>query len=443
MTNRTLLFSTFLLYLAFVVYGSLVPFHLRYMPFDEAWASFRHIPYLKLDVVSRADWIANIVLYIPLAFFGCAWLTGFNGNRLPGLITILLIFLFCVSVAVSVEFTQIFFAPRTVSLNDLIAETIGSLCGVSIWILGHRRITRLWQAFREGGRESVLAALTFLAAAYIALSLFPYDFVISPHELSMALSSGNHGWLIAGNCSNNWLRCGARQIGELVAISPLGILIGLAFPRIHYKRIFLIGIALGFVLESLQLLLESGTSQGLSVMLRGAGLLIGTVIGHLLHSYGPVPVARFIRRAVPLAVLPYLFFLAALNGWFSRPWLGPADGFARFSKVHMMPFYYHYFSSEAAAMASLLAQAVMYAPIGIVLWAGFFVKSRQGAPKFLLAALVTAVLSLIIEMGKLMVPPKHPDFTDVLIGIAGAFFAWTLTYWIQCVLTEKRMAPQN
>ena len=85
----------------------------------------------------------------------------------------------------------------------------------------------------------------------------------------------------------------------------------------------------------------------------------------------------------------------------------------------------------------------MYAPIGIVLWAVFFVKSRQGAPKLLLTALVTTMLSLIIEMGKLMVPPKHPDFTDVLIGIAGAFFAWALAYWVQCVLTDKRMAPQN
>jgi len=36
-------------------------------------------------------------------------------------------FAICLTVAVAVEFTQIFFAPRTVSINDLVAETLGIL----------------------------------------------------------------------------------------------------------------------------------------------------------------------------------------------------------------------------------------------------------------------------------------------------------------------------
>ena len=441
MTNRNLIFSTFLIYLAFVIYGSLVPLDFHYLPIDQAWLIFHNIPYLKLGVASRADWIANIVLYIPLAFWGCAWATGYKSNRLPGL-TVFGIFLFCITVAIAVEFTQIFFAPRTVSLNDLIAETLGTIGGVTLWVLGHRRITKLWKAFREGGRESVLAALTLLSVAYVVLSLFPYDFVISPSELSSALSSGRHGWLLAGNCSADWIRCSARQIGELIAITPLGILIGLAFPKIRYQRIFLIGIALGFALEILQLLLVSGTSQGISIILRGVGLLSGTVIGHSLNMHRLVPVARIIWRITPFVALPYLLFVTAVNGLFSRPWLGLADGLSRFNNVRIMPFYYHYFSSEAAAMASLFAQAVMYAPIGIVLWAGYFVKSQQAAPKFLLAALVTIGLSLPIEVGKLMVPSKHPDFTNILIGATSAFIIWALAYWVQCVLTSKKL-PQG
>ena len=39
-------------YLLFVIYGSLVPLHFRYLPLDSAWASFKNIPYLDLGIVS-------------------------------------------------------------------------------------------------------------------------------------------------------------------------------------------------------------------------------------------------------------------------------------------------------------------------------------------------------------------------------------------------------
>ena len=50
------------------VYGSLVP--LRYQPiaWDEAIQRFRNIPYLQLSVAGRADWVSNILLFIPLGF---------------------------------------------------------------------------------------------------------------------------------------------------------------------------------------------------------------------------------------------------------------------------------------------------------------------------------------------------------------------------------------
>ena len=62
----------FLAYLALVVYGSLVPFELREHTLGQAIEQFRHIAYLKLGVASRADWVANIVLYVPLSFLGSA-----------------------------------------------------------------------------------------------------------------------------------------------------------------------------------------------------------------------------------------------------------------------------------------------------------------------------------------------------------------------------------
>ena len=67
-----------LLYIGGIVYGSLIPFELRPHTLPEAWNEFLHIRYLNLDVVSRADWIANIVLYIPLGFLAVGWLHSFS-----------------------------------------------------------------------------------------------------------------------------------------------------------------------------------------------------------------------------------------------------------------------------------------------------------------------------------------------------------------------------
>ena len=73
--GRTLLWWLTLGYSAFVIYGSLVPLHFQRQPLDEAWAYFQQIPYLDLGIGSRADWVANILLFVPLAFLwhGVLW----------------------------------------------------------------------------------------------------------------------------------------------------------------------------------------------------------------------------------------------------------------------------------------------------------------------------------------------------------------------------------
>ncbi len=53
-----------LCYLAFVI-----PFQFRSLPIEEAIDRFRHLPYLNLGIQSRADFVANILLFIPLSFF--------------------------------------------------------------------------------------------------------------------------------------------------------------------------------------------------------------------------------------------------------------------------------------------------------------------------------------------------------------------------------------
>ena len=246
LASRRSTLVAFLAYLAFVVYGSLVPFEYRDHSLHQALQQFRDIAYLNLGVASRADWIANIVLYVPLAFLGCVWMLGMRRVSAFRWLGVILVFALCVGVAVAVEFTQIFFAPRTVSLNDLMAETLGTLGGIGLWIFGRRQIADLWDAFTRGGRQSLVAAAAAYGIIYVALSLFPYDFVLSGQELAWKLASGNQGWLIAAECGG-WLRCSARLAGDAIAIAPLGVLLGLLAPTASYRRVFWAGALLGLL----------------------------------------------------------------------------------------------------------------------------------------------------------------------------------------------------
>lgn len=433
-------FLAFFGYLLFVVYGSLMPFDYREHTMDAALAQFENIPYLNLDAGSRADWVANIVLYFPLAFLGCLWGIGLRSLSPLRHLTAIAVLAFCLSVAVAVEFAQIFFAPRTVSLNDLLAEGIGTLLGVSAFGLGRWQIARLWQSFARGGRESVQAVAWTFGLAYAALALFPYDFVISWSELREQLASNHTGWLLAGECGDG-LRCAARQFGEAAAVAPLGLLIALAAGRAERSRFFAAGIALGATIELLQLLLVSGVSQGLSILWRGLGLAAGAAIGQVFRQRGPEPIAWAIRRATILAAPFYIGLAMALNGWFSAGWIAPDRALSRIAELKFLPFYYHYFSTESAAMSSLIAQAGLYAPLGLAMWAFFLARNAKVVA--VMSGLAAIALALPIELGKLFVADKHPDLTNLLIAGGSAAIANAMAFWTGRALVHGDRASQE
>ena len=113
MANRRIVFFyAALANVGLIIYGSLVPFEIRDHTLADAWEVFRHIPYLELGVASRADWIANIVLYIPFAFFAGGWLASGKGFFSRRIARALVVFIAGTTLAVAVEFSQIWFEPR-------------------------------------------------------------------------------------------------------------------------------------------------------------------------------------------------------------------------------------------------------------------------------------------------------------------------------------------
>jgi VanZ family protein len=402
-------------YALFIVYGSLVPLDFHPRPLADAWAAFQEIPYLRLGIASRADWVANILLYIPLAFLGSGAIAAASRSRTLSVTGAVSVAVLCVALAFGIEFAQLFFPPRTVSKNDLIAETIGTVLGIAAWAFSGSHLSRLWQAFRAGGVHSWQAFAALYALGYLAYSLFPFDFVVSGAELEEKLANAGRAALMTAESCGQVIGCSTRLAAEVIVAAPLGALLGRAFPALGMRGAFLIGVALGLGIETLQIFLASGISQGLSVVTRGLGMAWGILLQRHFRLDWLWRYRREVQVAVAMAIPIYLLLLALLNGFdgtLESPWVASE----KLAATNFLPFYYHYYTSETAAMASLLGNAGAYALVGVAAW----LLRPHRSPGWHVGAMA-AVLALAVECLKLFTPGKKPDPTNVLIAFAAAW----------------------
>jgi VanZ family protein len=434
-------------YLLFIVYGSLVPLDFRPRPFDEAWQAFQAIQYFALGVDSRADWIANGVLYFPLSYLLCAALGTPRRAPLTQVIHAALVFLFCAAVAVSVEFTQLFFPPRTVSLNDLIAEIIGSAAGIVVCLVWGETLERLRTQMTLGGAGAIRAVALIYLLAYLAASLFPYDFYISAAEFSQKLSSDAYGLFVAQATCDRLALCSVRLFAEMLFVVPLGLLLSITLgkaARHPYATAVWWGLALGFAMELTQLFMASGISQGISLFTRAAGLSLGVTLHRRLKVQRLVTLLPHIGPILALLCLPYFFALMWLNGWFSAGWRGVEHAGTSLDTVNWIPFYYHYYTTEQAALRSLLVNAAMVVPIGFGYWAWSIRHSSTYANgTALIPALIATPLAAILETGKLFVPGKHVDPTNVLIAAFAAAASYLFAVQVQRWSLQGTSKPAN
>ncbi|UCV17375.1 VanZ family protein [Ferribacterium limneticum] len=395
-----------LIYATFVVYGSLIPFDFHPLPFDQAWAAFRHTPFLTLGVESRADWIANGVLYLPLGFLGVRALDG--GTRfLPTLASLA----FAGMLAFTVEFAQLSFPPRTVSQNDLLAECLGSLVGVVAARGMGPWLARWWQAWRTDSANIARLAWQAYALGYLLFCFFPFDFLVSRQEFLNKLDSGNWGWVFAlpEASFTSWLRTLLLLVVEAALTIPIGVGLGAGLKSQQALRRGIFGGAMiGFLFEIGQIFIASGVSQGASLLSRAAGAGLGAWLGAGWRK-GSLDILRcWLSQHMGWLLLAYLVLLGFASGWGSHAWLGWGHALRSWDELRFLPFYYHYFTTEAAALVSLGSVVVIYAPLAIIAWA-----SMAGAAG---TAVLAAMVALVLETGKLFMDGIHPDPTNVLLA---------------------------
>ena len=424
-------------YTAFVIYGSLVPLHFQRHPWEEAWAIFRDIRYLNLGIGSRADWVANILLFVPLAFvwLGTLW---HSKNVAWRILATLLVLVACTGLSVAIEFTQIFFPPRTVSLNDIYAEILGAFIGISLWWAIGASVSRWYLGWRavEGPMDfaqRLLYGYLFLLFGY---NLLPLDLTISPVEIYHKWREGRIVLIPFINGQADFAQRFYGFLTDALIWIPAGVLASLT-TRYHTKQTWLRLTAAAALIEFFQIFVYTRVTDTTDIFTGSLGSAVGIWMAIRWRTGDPAAEQAKAAGNPSGLIIGILFWLALIFAVFWYPFDFRTDGTFLRSRLAeattRVPFSIYYFGTEYRAITEVFHKMGFFFPLGILL-ALLAVRTRSGPPSAWRIATLAGVgiVAGSVEVGQLFLPGKFADLTDWVLEMAGG--------WIGCALAWRTLS---
>jgi VanZ family protein len=418
--NHFLLLSA--LYALAMIYLSLVlgPAGLHYVPLGlgEAWDKFLGVRFVHHASNQRPDWIANMLLPVPLAYMlNSAFGFGLDTRRrVTGIAASLAISVFFV---LAVKYAQLFFPPRTVTLNYITAQLIGTVLGVVTFQLSHTRLyPRLAALFEDGdGLTIVLGAYTVWLISYY---LMPFDFTLSVGDLAgRALELFD----ILGSTPGEGHPATYQLllvVADTASAIPVGMYLAVRGRQRTTRRLVIRAFGVMFLIFIAQLFVMGAEPLLLALVYRTAGAVVGVLFMQKIKGKDLRKRHYYFSRYLPFAVPVYLILVMFVSGLLTSQWSAFDEAGSNLETRQFLPFWNFYIVSKAHATQSLVVGAFIYAPIGVMVWLrrGFW---SSGA-KF--SAFLAFGLSLLMELGRMVKPGLRPDFSDPIIAAVAAAAAF-------------------
>lgn len=414
------LFSTVLL-----IYASIVP--LKYTPLDwePTFDRWKKIEWLQLGVYNRADWIANALVVIPSAFFFCGAIDAGRRTRWPLILASPIIVLLLAVLVLGIELVQVWFPPRTVSRNDILAGWIGGFLGcMGWWILG-RSISRSLDSFVHlpailDRARWLVGALSFFSLAY---TVYPFDFVLSWGELQEKWNTGRLRFAFAFDELSSL----AGLKGMIIAAAklfPFGLWLGLyrstRFPWISIPT-------LAIALEAVQIPIYSKFATEWESIAGIGGGWIGWYVAATRNRWTVWLDRRWIwiASAIVWSVLLLMFF----NLRYSDILQDTKEIEQRWADFWTPPLLRYYYTSEYSAISNLLGKLGMFSILGVCTHLAFWTgNSQRIIHRWFCFGLGWAILiGVTIEAGQIYLPPLIPDASDIAIYAAGFALGFILS----------------
>jgi VanZ family protein len=411
-----------------ILYASTVvgPSGPNFVPLEaaDAWRAFRTraFTWVNLGADQRADWMGNLTLYVPFGYLlaGALWpRTEAGPRRLAAAAAAGAAWALALAFVLAVKFAQLYFPPRTVMLNYVVAQGIGAAVGIAVFGVSRSffRAHPLGQGWHrlEESRERLRLALMGYGAALCVFILMPLDFALTPHELLAQLGRLPDAVIRLPGADRSPIVQAALLLASALATVPLGLLLALG-PHGRQRSLGEVNARAVVWMTALWLLstlVLSAAPSLLTLALRVAGVALGGWGTRRLQKQDADRLLHRLRSRSAVAALPYLLLLFAVNGLLSRQWLTPSEALRSAYALGWLPLFDYYIVSKAAAAKNIVAHALMYAPIGVFAW-------LNGARPAV--ALGTAsLLALLVELARYMRPGLEGDVNAVAVAGAAAF----------------------
>jgi glycopeptide antibiotics resistance protein len=425
--------------MAFAVYASLIPFNLQYVPFDLAWTIYRAVmSHTSLRGISRTNFLANILLFVPVGF-GLTGALLVDRRRRASLLAIVFVLLPSVALSLTVEFLQIFAPGRVPALSDVEGQTIGCLFGIGAWAIFGPELTDWLRESRHPAREDRLArALVAYAVVWIFVNLAPFDVTADVGDIGERVRAGLITIVPFTRANRPVSRVVWDVLVSVVSAAPLGVLGLVAWTPRGVRRRTLVACAIGAALvisiEVAQIFVNSHAADITDVIFGCLGVALGVSIGsRVLSSTRPVidvPGASLFRGRAVGILAAWCLVIAAYH-WMPYDFVLDTQAIKRkLGRISLVPFAGYAVGSDLNAFNDLLLKLGLAAPLGVI---ASYALRRKLPARFVIAGWLTAAAVLFgtIETGQLFLPTRSPDPTDVMIGVAGTALGFALGRWLQ------------
>lgn len=419
-SNSRVLLVVTLVYLVFVIYGSWVPLNFSPVSLGDAFQYFTSLPFLEQAIESATDWATNGILLIPFTFLIGRWCK----QRFPGsaLLSVILAALAGTVLAFFLEFSQIYFPPRTVSQKDVLALSLGGLFGGVAQLrwgsLVEQWLGAFWQA--EQGRSGLLKALHLYLLLVLLFSILPLDLTVSFVEIYHKWTEGRLFVVPFGSLKGGIAEILYELSTDILLWLPVGFLLVMERRLSVFRVAIQVGM-LAMVLELAQLFVYSRVTDITDPLLAALGGGLGGYLAtreknllFIIHGWSSTFWYRawFGWAAIMLLIFWFPFDFSVSSGLSQNV----ADMLTR------LPFLVLYQGTEYRAINEIIRKIAFFIPGGLLI--GMVASQSKRTVRF--SGLLMLTLASIIEIGQLFLPGKVADTTDILLFSLGGWLGLQL-----------------
>jgi glycopeptide antibiotics resistance protein len=398
-------------YVAVILLATLADLH-----FDPSMAEvgfrWRRAFELTLDWHDAVDAVRNVILFAGL---GGVWIvTSPSGDLRRSTLHVTLVGF---ALSVTAETLQLFSPVRESSIIDVTTNTLGTVVGALMVIL-----LIMWVHAARRQKSFVGIPASVFAGAYGVAVLMEAFAPLFRQDLLL-----NRGGGISDRIGQAWAAMQPQSLFQIPILDiflffPAGVFAVAALVEhgLSYRRAWPLVVMVGTVLCAVTEVVHGVVGQPIQ---------LGAIVSHagsiMLGAWGaarwlPMFSTHLRGNRRPRAL--FLFYIAVIAIWSWRPFIPELNMESireQFAPVHWIPLQAMAVRVDLFSVADITTQFLLFLPLGALL--AVWPLRTRGRWQHLLPALY---LSVVCEIGKIVVAERFMDVTHILIQMAGAAIGW-------------------